>query len=46
MNEIASALRVMNTAVKTVRIIEIIKKATVLSAAITCCVFVFKFFRK
>lgn len=46
MNEITNALRVINTAVKTVKIIDVIKKAVVASAALICCIFAVRFWRK
>lgn len=46
MNEITSALRVVSTAVKTVRVIDVIKKIVVASAAGLCCVFAIKLWRK
>lgn len=46
MNEITSALKVVNTAVKTVRIIDFVKKIIVASAAMLCCVFAIKLWRK
>jgi len=45
MNEFTSAVRVANAAFKTVRIMDIAKKAVVVSAAITCCVFTAKYWR-
>lgn len=46
MNEITSALRVVNTAFKTIRVIDIVKKIVVASAAVLCCVFTIRFWRK
>ena len=46
MNEITDALRVVNAALKTVRIIDFAKKAVIVSAAATCCVFAFKLYKK
>lgn len=46
MNEITSALRVVNTAFKTVRIIDIVKKIVVATAAVLCGVFAIRFWRK
>lgn len=46
MNELTKALRFADTALKTVRVIDIIKKAVISFAAVMCCVFVFRFFRK
>lgn len=46
MNEITNALRVANTAFKTVRIIDIVKKLIIAAAAMSCGVFVLRFFRK
>ena len=45
MNEISDALRVVKAALKTVRVIDFAKKAVIVSAAATCCVFVFKLYR-
>lgn len=46
MNEITRALRIADTAFKTVRIIDVVKKAVISFAAVACCVFAFRFFRK
>lgn len=46
MNELTKALRFADTAIKTVRVIDVIKKAVIFFAAIMCGVFVFRFFRK
>lgn len=46
MNELTRALRIADTAFKTVRIIDIVKKAVISLAALVCCVFAFRFFRK
>lgn len=46
MNEITNALKVVSTAFKTVRIIDVIKKIVVASAAMLCCVFAVRFWRK
>lgn len=46
MNEITSALRVANTAFKTVRIIDIVKKVIVAAAVMLCGVFMLRFWRK
>lgn len=45
MNEITNTLRVVNAALKTVRVIDYAKKAVIVSAAATCCVFAFKLYR-
>ncbi len=42
MNELTGALRVVNTAFRTVRIIDIIKKIVIATAAVICCVFAFR----
>lgn len=46
MNEIAGALKIVNTAMKTVRIIDVTKKAVVAAAVLGCCVFAVKFWRR
>lgn len=46
MNEITNALKVANTAVKTVRVIDVVKKLVIAGAAVSCGVFVVRFFRK
>lgn len=46
MNEITSALRVANTAFKTVKIIDIVKKVVIGAAALLCGFFVLRFWRK
>lgn len=46
MNELTNALRVANTAVKTVKAIDVAKKVVIASAALTCCVLAVKFWRK
>ncbi len=46
MNEITSALKVADTAVKTVRIIDIVKKLVIVSAAMSCGVLAVRFLRK
>lgn len=47
MNELTSALRIANTAIRTVRVIEMLKKVVFLAAAILCGVLFIKFgFRK
>ena len=46
MNEITSALKVANAAIKTVKTIDIVKKTVIAAAAIGCGIFVLKFFRK
>lgn len=46
MNEITNALRVVNTAFKTVRIMDIIKRIVVALAALMCCIFAVRFWRK
>lgn len=45
MDEITSAVRVANAAFKTVKIMDIAKKAVVVSAAVACCVFAAKYWR-
>ena len=46
MNELTKALKIADTAFRTVRIIDIVKKAVITLAAVMCCVFAFRFFRK
>lgn len=46
MNEIANALKVMNTAVKTVKVIDVVRKATISAAVAACCVIAVRFIRK
>lgn len=46
MNEITSALRIVNTAMKTVRVMDITKKVVVTAAVLGCCAFAVKFWRK
>lgn len=46
MNEITNALRIANTAVKTVKAIDVAKKVIIASAAVSCCLFAVKFWRK
>ena len=46
MNEITSALRVVNTAVKTVKAIDIIRKVTISAAVAACCVIAVRYIRK
>ncbi len=46
MNEITNALKVANTAIKTVRTIDIVKKTVIAAAAVSCGFFVIRFFRK
>ena len=46
MNELTKALRVANTTLRMVKIIEIVKKSVITLAAVMCCVFAFRFFRK
>ncbi len=46
MNEITNALRVANTAFKAVKTIDIVKKTVIAVAAVSCGVFVIRFFRK
>lgn len=45
MNELTSALRIANAAFKTVRVMDIAKKAVVVSAAAACCVFAVRYWR-
>ena len=45
MNEITSALRVANTAIKTVRIIDAIKKTVVVASVISCGFLAFRFIK-
>lgn len=46
MNEITNALRVANTAIKAVKTIDMVKKAVVLAAVVSCGVFAVRFFKK
>ncbi len=46
MNEISTALRVINTTIKTVKIIDIVKRITISIAVLTVGIFAFRFFRK
>ena len=46
MNEITKALKIADTAIRTVRIIDVVKKGIITVAAVTCCLFAFRFFRK
>ncbi len=46
MNEITSALKVANAAMKTVKTIDVIKKTVIAAAAVSCGIFVLKFIRK
>ena len=46
MNELASVLKTVNTAIRTVKIIEAANKITVISSAALCCVFAYRFLKK
>ncbi len=46
MNELANVIRTVNTAMRTVKIIDTAKKVTVVAAAAMCCVFAYRFFKK
>ena len=46
MNEITNAFKVANAAMKTVKTIDILKKTVIAAAAVSCGIFVLKFFRK
>lgn len=46
MNEITNALRVANTAIKTVKTIDVVKKTVIAAAAVSCGVLLIRFFRK
>lgn len=46
MNEITSALRIVNTAIKTVRVMDATKKVVITAAVLGCCVFAVKIWRK
>ncbi|MBQ4626247.1 MAG: hypothetical protein IJB45_03235 [Clostridia bacterium] len=46
MNEISNALKVVNTTVKTVRIIDITRKLVISAAAALCCFFAIRFWRR
>lgn len=46
MNEISSALRVANTAMKTVKAIDIAKKTVITASVVLCGALIIKFWRK
>ncbi len=46
MNEITNAVKVANAAMKTVRTIDVVKKAVIAAAAVSCGLLVLKFFRE
>lgn len=46
MNEISSAIRIANAGFKAVRIMEIMKKITIITASVLCLIFTLNFFRK
>ncbi|MBR3781407.1 MAG: hypothetical protein IKK63_09435 [Clostridia bacterium] len=46
MNEITKALRIADTAIRTVRIIDVVKKGIISVSAVLCLLFAFRFFRK
>ncbi len=46
MNELTKALKVANTTLRMVKIIDVIKKSVITFATVMCCVFAFRFFRK
>ena len=46
MNELTNALKVANVALKTVRVMNVAKKAVAAGAAVACCVLAVKFWRK
>lgn len=46
MNEISNALKVANTAIKTVKAIDIAKKTVVAASALICGALIIKFWRK
>lgn len=46
MNEISSALRVVNTTVKAVKAIDIVRKLVISAAAAMCCFFVIRLWRR
>ncbi len=45
MDEITNALKVANVALKTVRAMNVAKKAVVAGAAVTCCCLAIRFWR-
>lgn len=45
MNELSSAIRVANAAFKTVRIMNVAKKAVAAGAVVACCCLAVKFWR-
>ncbi|MBO5410238.1 MAG: hypothetical protein J6A60_03150 [Clostridia bacterium] len=46
MNELNNALRVVNTSLKTVRLLEIVKKTVILGAVAVCGIYALKMMRK
>lgn len=42
MNELLAAVKTVNLAVKTVRFAEAVKKAAVISAAVFCCLLIYR----
>lgn len=46
MDEITNALKIADTAIKTVRIIDVVRKIVIAGAAVGCGVFVVRLFRK
>ena len=45
MNEITNALRVVNVAFRTIRIMDIVKRVIGFSAVAMCCLFAFNFWK-
>lgn len=45
MNELSSAIRVANAAFKTVRVMNVAKKAVAVGAVVACCCLAVKFWR-
>ena len=46
MNEITGVLKIVNTAIKIVRVIDVTKKAVVAAAIAGCCIFAVRLWRK
>ena len=46
MDEITHAVKVANTAIKTVRIIDVVKQIVIAGAVVSCGVFVVRLFKK
>lgn len=46
MNEISRALRVINTTIKTVKTIDVIKKAVISASVVACCIITVKMLKE